>query len=67
MVKGSIFYFRTYLPRFYDYVWTNWCDLVSGGCPDTRDYNFVDTRNILWDTQIQALVNKLTEKRTISL
>ncbi len=54
-------------PRFYDYVWTNWCDLVSGGCPDTKDYNFVDTRNILWDTQIQALVNKLTEKRKISL
>lgn len=48
-------------------MWTNWCDLVSGGCPDTRDYNFVDTRNILWDTQIQALVNKLTEKRKISL
>ena len=44
--------------RYYDYVWTNWCDIVEGGCPDTLEFNHVDTTNILWDKEVQALVNK---------
>ena len=43
--------------RYYDYVWTNWCDLVDGGCPDTVEFNRVDTTNILWDKQILQMVN----------
>ena len=31
----------------------------------TRDYNFVDTKNILWDNQIQALIKKLIEKTKV--
>ena len=46
------------LTRYFDYVWTNWCDLVEGGCPDTEEFNRVDTTNILWDRQVQSLVNK---------
>ena len=46
------------LTRYFDYVWTNWCDLVEGGCPDTEEINRVDTTNILWDRQVQSLVNK---------
>ena len=49
-------------PKYFDYVWTNWCDYVEGGCEDTRKFNFVDTKNILWDRQIQALVGKFMEK-----
>ena len=44
--------------RYYDYVWTNWCDIVEGGCPDTLDFNHVDTTNIIWDKQVQDMVKK---------
>ena len=40
----------------YDYVWTNWCDLVAGGCPDTWTYNHADTGHVVWEPEIQRLV-----------
>ena len=46
------------LCRYYDYVWTNWCDYVEGGCGNTLAYNHVDTRNIVWEKQLQEMVNR---------
>ena len=31
---------------------------MEGGCPDTLEFNQVDTTNIIWDKQVQAMVNR---------
>jgi len=43
-------------PKYWDYTWTNWCDLVDGGCPDATDQLLQDEESISWDPEIQQLL-----------
>ena len=53
----------TYLilvPRFWDYTWTNWCDLVEGGCPAAEgdDDHLIEEPRILWDPELQERIRE---------
>ena len=48
------------VPRFWDYTWTNWCDLVEGGCPAAEgvDDHLIEEARILWDPELQERIRE---------
>ena len=48
--------------RFWDYTWTNWCDLVEGGCPDAEEEEgglFGEGEDgIQWDPELQERIRE---------
>lgn len=47
-------------PKFWDYTWTNWCDLVEGGCPAAEgdDDHLIEEARILWDPELQERIRE---------
>ena len=45
--------------RFWDYTWTNWCDLVEGGCPDAEQgESLLAEVEIEWDPELQERIRE---------
>ena len=44
--------------RFWDYTWTNWCDLVEGGCPDAEEEEEGLLDGIQWDPELQERIRE---------
>ena len=47
--------------RFWDYTWTNWCDLVEGGCPDAEEGGSLLDQGedgIQWDPELQERIRE---------
>ena len=51
---------RVYDCRFWDYTWTNWCDLVEGGCPGAEIESQLERAvdGIQWDPELQERIRE---------
>ena len=59
-LKIIILTYLILVPRFWDYTWTNWCDLVEGGCPAAEGDNdhLIEEARILWDPDLQERIRE---------